>query len=67
VIAPGRNDIGEANNLSHKMPRRATEMEAILEDWYRQVDADLPTPNPNYDPTARPTGEIFDFDSNSLL
>ena len=57
-----RNDIGEANNLAGEMPRRAAEMEAILEDWYRQVDANLPTPNPNYDPTARPTGEIFDFD-----
>jgi hypothetical protein len=57
-----RNDIGEANNLSDEMPGRAAEMEAILEDWYRQVDANLPTPNPNYDPTARPTGEIFDFD-----
>ncbi len=57
-----RNDIGEANNLADEMPRRAAEMEAILEDWYRQVDANLPTPNPNYDPTAKPTGEILDFD-----
>ncbi|GAF89972.1 unnamed protein product, partial [marine sediment metagenome] len=43
-------DIGEKNNLAAKMPEKAAEMHKMLRTWRRQVDARMPTPNPDYKP-----------------
>lgn len=43
-------DIGEKNNLVEKMPEKAAELHGMLKLWRKDVDAKMPTPNPNYKP-----------------
>jgi arylsulfatase A-like enzyme len=45
-----KEDIGEKNNLAEKMPGKATELHKMLTDWRKEVDAQMPTLNPNYKP-----------------
>ncbi len=45
-------DIGEANDLAKKMPEKAQEMEKLLDSRLKQVDAQMPTKNPDYDSNA---------------
>ena len=45
-----RDDIGEANDLAAKMPEKAGELRQQLKDWRQSVNAQMPTPNPDYDP-----------------
>ena len=45
-------DLGEKNDLAQEMPEKATELLALLHKRLKETDASLPTPNPNYDPTA---------------
>jgi hypothetical protein len=47
-------DIGERNDLSGKMPERATDMRLRLEQYLKDINARLPVPNPDYD-SAKPT------------
>ena len=42
-------DIGEQTDLAAKMPEKARELRAKLAAWRRNVGAQLPTPNPDYD------------------
>jgi len=44
------SDIGEQRNLAELEPNRAAEMKARLEAWLRETGAQIPQPNPNYDP-----------------
>ena len=46
-----REDIGERNDLAAKFPDRADTLRQKLHAWRAQVGAQMPTPNPNYDPT----------------
>jgi arylsulfatase A-like enzyme len=46
-------DIGEQHDLASALPEKAAELRAKLHAWRTQVDAQMPTPNPNYDP-AKP-------------
>lgn len=48
-----KNDVGERHDLSTAMPEKAKELRARLSAWRKAVGAQLPTPNPNYDP-AKP-------------
>ncbi len=41
-------DIGEQNDLVDEMPERAGEMHELLQKWRREVDAKLPTSNPDH-------------------
>ncbi|MCF7957119.1 MAG: sulfatase [Phycisphaerae bacterium] len=41
-------DIGEKHNLAGTMPGKAKAMVKMLHDWRKQVDAKMPTPNPDY-------------------
>lgn len=43
-------DIGEKHNLADKMPDKARALQKQLARWRKQVDAKMPTPNPNHDP-----------------
>ena len=44
-------DIGETRDLADEMPARAGRLRSILEQWWRDTDAWLPTEaNPLYDP-----------------
>jgi arylsulfatase A-like enzyme len=46
-----KEDIGEKNDLAAKMPDKAKELARMLADWRKSVDAQMPTPNPDYRPT----------------
>ena len=48
-----RNDIGEANNLATSDPDRAAQLQEQLADWRLKVEAAMPVPNPEFDPTRR--------------
>ena len=44
-----KNDIGETRDLSEDMPDTVTELYNMLKNWRKQVQAQLPIPNPDYD------------------
>ena len=44
------NDIGETVNLARSMPEKSEELLAELRQWRREVGAQMPTLNTNYDP-----------------
>ena len=43
-------DAGENRDLSREMPDRRKELHRMLREWRESVDAQMPTPNPDYDP-----------------
>lgn len=43
-------DIGEQHDLSSEMPERADQLQADLHRWRNSVAAQMPIPNPDYDP-----------------
>lgn len=45
-----REDLGETKNLAAAEPERARQLTEMLHAWRKSVDAQMPTPNPNYDP-----------------
>ena len=50
-------DVGERNNLAMKMPGKAHELAARLDEYLASIDADIPVVNPQYDPSS-PTGFV---------
>jgi arylsulfatase A-like enzyme len=46
-----RDDIGETKNLAPSTPELVNSLRAELRAWRTEVGAQMPTPNPNYDPT----------------
>jgi arylsulfatase A len=47
-------DITERNDLSLQLPEKVKELESLLVRYLADVNAQMATPNPNYDPTAPP-------------
>jgi len=48
-----KDDLGERNNLSAKMPDKAKELHAVMLRWRKETNAPVPTEkNPKYDPKA---------------
>jgi len=45
------NDPGEAHDLAASQPERAKALRAKLDAWRKAVGAQMPTSNPNYDPS----------------
>ncbi|MFB6098185.1 MAG: sulfatase/phosphatase domain-containing protein, partial [Salinibacter sp.] len=45
-----QEDIGETNDLSAEKPGRVRRMRRMHQQWRRRVDAQMPTPNPDFDP-----------------
>jgi arylsulfatase A-like enzyme len=45
-----KQDIREKNNLAGNMPHKAAELHEMLVDWRKEVDAKMPTLNPDYKP-----------------
>ena len=41
-----KDDISEYHNVAEQYPERVNQMEQKLEDWLKQVDAKMPSPNP---------------------
>ncbi len=52
-----RNDPGEQHDLAEQIPEKTGELRRLLHDWREKVNAQMPTPNPKYDPDWRPAGE----------
>jgi arylsulfatase A len=46
-----RDDISEQKNLAEQMPETVDELRERLHAWRTEVSAQMPTPNPNYDPS----------------
>ncbi len=46
-----KDDIGEQHNLAAEMPAKVEEMRARLHAWRKEVGAQMPASNPNYDPS----------------
>jgi arylsulfatase A-like enzyme len=49
-----KDDIGEKNDLSAKMPDKTKELHQKLVEWRKATGAKMPTPNPDYKPEAKP-------------
>jgi arylsulfatase A-like enzyme len=47
-------DIGEKHNLAAENPEKVKELKAKLVAWRKEVGAVMPTPNPGFDPNAKP-------------
>ena len=43
-----RDDIGEQHDLAAAMPEMAGKLRRMLHEWRKEVDAAMPTPNPNH-------------------
>lgn len=44
-----RDDIGESHNLAVQMPEKANAMKARLDAWLKEMNPEMPKPNPDYD------------------
>ncbi len=44
-------DIGERNDLAQQMPKDAQELKGCLDQYLTAINAQLPTTNPNFDPS----------------
>jgi arylsulfatase A-like enzyme len=47
-------DLGERTDLAATMPDKVADLDARLAAYLKAVDAQMPTPNPNYDPSKAP-------------
>ncbi len=47
------DDIGETTDLSGQHPEIAEKLYGLLVDWREDVKAELPVPNPDFDPERR--------------
>jgi len=48
-----RADISEAMDLSNVYPEKTAELKQLLQNWQKDVKAEFPVPNPNFDKTRR--------------
>ena len=53
-------DGGENRDLSREMPGRRNELRTLLRQWRDDVGAQMPTPNPDYDPDWKRPGRPLD-------
>jgi arylsulfatase A len=51
------NDVGETKDLAATEPVRAKALRSRLDAWLKTVDAQLPSPNPAFDPVADKAGK----------
>ena len=51
------NDVSEAKDLAAAQPERVKALRTRLDAWLKSVDAQLPTPNPAFDPVADDAGK----------
>ena len=47
------DDIGETKDLSEQHPEKTDELDQFLEEWRQDAGAELPVPNPDFDPERR--------------
>ncbi len=54
-----RKDIGERRNIASSMPEKVAKLKQQLREWRRSVGAQMPVPNPDYDPNAKFISEFI--------
>lgn len=53
-----KTDLSETTNLAESEPQKLKELHDAMLDWRKDVNAPIPTtPNPKYDPNAKPGGK----------
>lgn len=52
-----KTDLGETNNLAASNPEKLKELEKLMLNWRKKVDAQMPTLNPKYDATKNKPNE----------
>ena len=56
-----QNDSGEQHDLSSSSPEKVKELSTLLHDWRKSVNAEMPVPNPDYDPAKKwPVSKLRD-------
>jgi len=48
-----KDDLGETTDLSSSIPSKRDELSTLLDQWRKKVGAELPVPNPDFDPERR--------------
>ena len=48
-----KGDVGESKDLATELPEKARELQRKLAEWRTSVGAQMPTPNPNYEPSKK--------------
>jgi arylsulfatase A len=48
-----RADISEAMDLADLFPEKTNELKTLLQNWQKEVNAEFPVPNPEFDETRR--------------
>ncbi|MBU6402757.1 MAG: sulfatase, partial [Verrucomicrobia bacterium] len=61
------DDLGETTNLAARMPHQAEEMRRQLAAWRRSVDAQMPTPNPDYRLAISPARMVAQSADGTIL
>ncbi len=61
------NDLGETNNLAGALTGKKEEMLQLLHDHLDEIGAQLPTPNPNYNPAREKEQHNGAMDPEELL
>ena len=49
-----KNDLGETKDLSQTLPEKASQLKALLHNYLKVIDAQIPKLNKNYDPGKDP-------------
>jgi arylsulfatase A len=56
-----RKDPSEQNDLARSEPEKVQELRTMLHAWRKEVNAEMPSPNPDFNPTQKwPAGESKD-------
>lgn len=58
-----KNDLSEAHDMALENAKKADELRNMLHAWRKDVDAQMPTPNPNYTPGKTKSSETTQFTS----
>ena len=48
-----KSDVGESKDLAAEKPEKARELRRKLAEWRKSVGAQMPSPNPNYEPSKK--------------
>jgi arylsulfatase A-like enzyme len=54
-----KTDGSETTNLVSTNPTKLAELQKLMNDWRKKVGAQMPTPNPNYDPAKANQGGAY--------
>jgi arylsulfatase A len=62
-----KDDPGETNNLVKDLPKVAFQLQARLDAWRRSTQAQMPLPNPDYNPNANPGARVVKQNADGVI